>query len=238
MNLTAAKTVVIGGADGALGSAAWRYFAKAGHRVFGSTFTQEGADKAQAAAKGEGLSAQFFQADLGQPASVDAFRKQVIESGASTDWIFNAAGGFIYTSTVDCSQKDFDFLFHANFVSCWNLAKAFTPDMLAKKYGRFVFVSSRKTQETGQANFGIYTATKAAVDAMTDSFADELKLTGVTVNLVSPTVIDTPANRAAMPDADPKKWVTTADILNAVHFLCSDQAARINGSTITLSGGL
>jgi NAD(P)-dependent dehydrogenase (short-subunit alcohol dehydrogenase family) len=104
--------------------------------------------------------------------------------------------------------------------------------------GRIIFVTSRKTQETGQANFGIYTASKAALDAMVGGLADELKGSKLTVNLIAPTVIDTPANRKDMPGVDTTKWVTTGDILNAVDFLNSPSAKSINGSTIVVGGGL
>lgn len=231
-------TVIIAGADGALGGAAFKHFAALGLRVVGTAFSAEAVKSLTQAAKDNRWQADVHQLDLGSFTQCQAFAETVTKAHPQIQLLFNAAGGFRYTSTVECSQKDFEFLMHANFYSCWHLAKFFVPTMQKQDSGRIVFVTSRKTQEAGQANFGIYTASKAALDAMVRGLADELKGSKLTVNLIAPTVIDTPANRKDMPGADTSKWVTTDDILNAVTFLSSDAAAAVNGSTIVVGGGL
>lgn len=231
------KTIVIAGADGALGGAALEHFARAGARVIGTAYSPAGAERLRKKLTDSDWHGNIHRLDMGDYEACGKFAAEVTSSNPRIDGILNAAGGFRYTSTEDCSLADFNFLLNANFISCWHLAKFFVPFMKKQTSGRLVFVSSRKTKESGQANFGIYTATKAALDAMVGGLAQELKSSGLTVNMVAPSVIDTPANRVAMPDSDFSKWVTTEDILNAVDFLFSDEAAAMNGTTITVSGG-
>ena len=83
---------------------------------------------------------------------------------------------------------------------------------------------------------GAYAASKAAVHRLTESLADELKLKGVTVNAVLPSTIDTPANRAAMPDAAFDRWVAPVDLAAVMLFLASDEARAVTGALIPVSG--
>jgi NAD(P)-dependent dehydrogenase (short-subunit alcohol dehydrogenase family) len=238
MNQATNEAIVVAGADGALGGAALRHFASKGHKVVGTSFSHDGAERLINLSRIERWNTEIHQVDLGSFSQCQTFAESVLSKHSTIDLLFNAAGGFRYTSTVECSQKDFDFLMQANFISCWHLAKFFVPKMQTQTSGRIVFVSSRKTQEAGQANFGIYTASKAALDAMVKGLADEIKGSTLTVNLIAPTIIDTPANREAMPKSDTSKWVTTSDILRTVEFLCSKAAQSVSGSTIVVGGGL
>jgi NAD(P)-dependent dehydrogenase (short-subunit alcohol dehydrogenase family) len=88
--------------------------------------------------------------------------------------------------------------------------------------------------ETRPAGLAAYAATKAAEHALVQVIAAELRGSGVTVNAILPGTIDTPANRSAMPDADRSGWVAPAQIADAMLFLCSDAAAQITGSFITM----
>lgn len=232
------RTIVIGGADGALGGAALKHYASSGAKVIGTVFSKSSAEQLKKQVVESDWNAEIHQLDLGSYEACRTFASDVSARNPQIDGIFNAAGGFRYTSTDGCSQEDFSFMLNANFIGCWHLAKFFVPVLKKQKSGRLVFISARKTQEAGQANFGIYTASKAALDAMVGGLADELKSTGLAVNMVAPSIIDTPANRVAMPDADFSRWATTSDILNAVDFLFSPEAAAMNGTTITVSGGL
>ena len=88
----------------------------------------------------------------------------------------------------------------------------------------------------GEAGNGVYGATKAAVLALTQSLSEELKDAGVNVNAVLPSIIDTPANRAAMPKSDPAKWVAPGDLANVIVFLASAAARAIHGAGIPVYG--
>jgi NAD(P)-dependent dehydrogenase (short-subunit alcohol dehydrogenase family) len=232
------KNVLVAGADGALGRAAFKHYADLGCHVIGTAFSEGSAAELRSMLTTTGGAGDVSVVDLSSHDGCQAFAEKTLQRHSRIDWLFSAVGGFRYTSTTGCSAADFSFLINANFVSCWHLAKFFAPAMERRKYGRMVFVSAKKTQEPGQANFGIYTATKSALSAMVAGLADEMKESGVTANMIAPTIIDTPANRDAMPGSDYSKWVTTDDLLRTVDFLFSDRASAVNGATITVSGRL
>ena len=83
---------------------------------------------------------------------------------------------------------------------------------------------------------GAYAASKSAVHRLTEALAEELKATSVTVNAVLPSIIDTPANRADMPEADPTKWVAPADLATTILFLASPEARAITGALLPVTG--
>lgn len=232
------KTVLIAGADGALGRAAFKHYADLGCHVIATAFSEGSATELRSGLSRSGGAGEVHVVDLSSYEGCRTFAEKTLHRHPRIDWLFCAVGGFRYTTTTACSAEDFSFLLNANFVSCWHLAKFFAPAMERSKYGRMVFVSAKKTQEPGQANFGIYTATKSALNAMIAGLADELKESGVTANMIAPTIIDTPANRDSMPGSDYSKWVTTGDLLQAADFLFSDQASAVNGATITVRGRL
>lgn len=236
--LTMQKIVLVAGADGALGGAAFKHYAGLGCKVIATAFSEESATSLRSWMTSSGHAGEVHVVDLASHDATQRFSEKVLAKHPRIDWLFSAVGGFRYTSTTECSASDFAFLLNANFTSCWHLAKFFVPAMERQKSGRLVFVSAKKTQENAQANFGIYTATKSALNAMVAGLADELKGSGVTANMIAPTIIDTPANRESMPGADFSQWVTTRDLLEAVDFLFSEAAAAVNGATITVSGRL
>ena len=83
---------------------------------------------------------------------------------------------------------------------------------------------------------GAYAASKAAVLRLTESMSAELRERGINVNCVLPTIIDTPENRAAMPTADPARWVAPADLAEVIAFLASDAARAVHGAALPVTG--
>ena len=230
-----AESILIGGAEGFLGRAAVEYFAKKGRRVVASCRTKADLEKVKDFVQSSKLiGVTTLECDLGDEAAV----KSMMQEAGAIDGLFNAAGGFRYGSVTDCSTADFDFLMSANLKSAFLLAKHATPGMRARGFGRLVFVSARGTLSQAAANMGPYTASKAALNCLIEALATEVRGSGVTVNAVMPTVINTPANRQAMPDANPKEWVTTTDILAVVEQLVGPTGAPVNGSLISVAGGL
>jgi NAD(P)-dependent dehydrogenase (short-subunit alcohol dehydrogenase family) len=107
--------------------------------------------------------------------------------------------------------------------------------MLAEGRGKVVNVGAFSAQK-GAAMMGAYVAAKSAVIRLTESMAAELREKNVNVNCVLPTIIDTPENRASMPDADPARWVAPADLANVIAFLASDSARAIHGAAVPVTG--
>jgi NAD(P)-dependent dehydrogenase (short-subunit alcohol dehydrogenase family) len=102
--------------------------------------------------------------------------------------------------------------------------------------GRIVNIGAGAAASKAGVGMGPYSASKAGVAKFTEALADELKDHEITVNAVLPSIIDTPANRADMPDADFSRWVTTHAIADVIVFLLSEQARAMTGALIPVSG--
>jgi NAD(P)-dependent dehydrogenase (short-subunit alcohol dehydrogenase family) len=122
-----------------------------------------------------------------------------------------------------------------NLRAAYFLCRAVVPVMLEQGSGSIINVASRAAFDHS-AGAGAYVAAKAAAVAMIDSLAADLKGKGVRVNSVLPSIIDTPANRKAMPDANFAKWPKPEDIAKVILFLCSDDARLIHGASVPVYG--
>jgi len=133
------------------------------------------------------------------------------------------------------SAATLDFLLDLNVRTLLAMSHAAVPRMLAAGRGKVVNVGAFSAQK-GAAMMGAYVATKSAVIRLTEAMAAELREQGINVNCVLPTIIDTPENRAAMPDADPSRWVAPADLANVIAFLASDAARAVHGAAVPVTG--
>ncbi|HEX7761176.1 MAG TPA: SDR family NAD(P)-dependent oxidoreductase [Caulobacteraceae bacterium] len=153
------------------------------------------------------------------------------------DAVFNIAGGFSWQTVQDGDAATWDRLHGLNLVTALNMSKAALPQLLAGGAGRIVNVGANAALRAA-TGMGAYAASKAGVHRLTEAMAEELKGRGVTVNAVLPSIIDTPANRADMPDSDFAKWVTPQDLAAVMLFLASPAAGAITGALIPVTGGL
>jgi NAD(P)-dependent dehydrogenase (short-subunit alcohol dehydrogenase family) len=128
-----------------------------------------------------------------------------------------------------------DLLFDANVRSLRNMVSAVVPVMLDGGGGRIVNVGAWSAR-SGVANMGAYTAAKTVVLRLTEAMAAELRDRNINVNCVLPSTLDTPENRAAMPDADPSRFVATADLAQVIVFLASPAARAIHGAALPVTG--
>jgi NAD(P)-dependent dehydrogenase (short-subunit alcohol dehydrogenase family) len=231
------RHVLVGGAEGFLGHAAISHFARRGLQVTASCRTSADLERVAAFVKKAGFgTVKPVQADLADDQAVARLFDAATQASGPVDAVFNAAGGFRWTPTPDCAPGDFDFLVSANLRTAYLLVRHAVPRMKARGFGRLVFVSARGTLGTGENGLAVYTATKAAINALVQGLAAELKKTGVTVNAVLPTIIDTPANRTAMPGADTEAWVKPEQLLGVVEQLMADGV--LNGALVAVAGGL
>jgi NAD(P)-dependent dehydrogenase (short-subunit alcohol dehydrogenase family) len=146
------------------------------------------------------------------------------------------AGGFRMGSPVHAtSDSDWNFMLDVNARTLLNAARAVVPRMLASGGGKIINVGAFTAQK-GAANMGAYIAAKSAVIRLTESMAAELREKNINVNCVLPTIIDTPENRAAMPKADPQKWVAPEDLASVIVFLASPAAKAVHGAAIPVTG--
>ena len=151
------------------------------------------------------------------------------------DALLNIAGGFQWETVEDGKPDAFDRMFALNLKTALNATKAALPYLIESGAGRIVNVGAQSALHAA-SGFGPYAASKSAVHRLTESLADELKLKGVTVNAVLPSIIDTPANRRDMPKADFSRWVSPADLAGVILFLASDEARAVTGALIPVSG--
>ena len=152
------------------------------------------------------------------------------------DALVNLAGGFAMgLESWDASDEQWELMFKLNVATMRNAVKAAVPHLLDQQGGSIVNVGAYGARE-GQGLMGAYCASKSVVMRLTETLAEELRGKGINVNAVLPSIIDTPANRAAMPDADPADWVSPADLGNVICFLSSPAAAAVHGALLPVRG--
>ena len=162
--------------------------------------------------------------------------ERVLAKHGRLDALVNAVGG--YAGGVkfwELETKVFDQMLALNLRSGYALSRAALPAMLKQGRGAIVNVASKAAFDHA-AGVAAYAASKAAAVAMMDSLAADVKGTGVRVNSILPSIIDTEANRKAMPTADFSKWPKPEDIARVILFLCSDDAKVIHGAAIPVYG--
>lgn len=152
------------------------------------------------------------------------------------DVLANVAGGFAMGDPVHKTGDDtWDFMFNINLKTMLNAVRATVPHMATAQRGKIINVGARAGL-TGGAHMGAYSASKSAVMRLTESMAGELKEDGINVNAVLPSIIDTPRNRADMPDADHSAWVRPEALAEVIGFLASPAADPIHGALLPVDG--
>lgn len=172
--------------------------------------------------------------DLTDPAAARAAIDQVVARFGRLDALLNICGGFVW-QTVDDDQPAWDRMFALNVKTALNASRAALPHLKASAEGRIVNVGANGALKAA-AGMGAYAAAKSGVHRLTESLAEELKGTSVTVNAVLPSILDTAQNRADMPDADPAKWVQPSDLARVMLFLASPASRAITGALIPVTG--
>jgi len=227
------QTVLITGAAGNLGRAAAQAFAARGARL---ALVHRDTARLASIFGAESERQQFVAADLLDPAATQAAVDAVLARQGRIDVLCNLAGGFGMGTPVHATEaRTWDQMFGLNMRTVLHMAQAVVPGMLARGRGKVVNVGAFSAQR-GLAQMGAYIAAKSAVIRLTESMAAELRGGGINVNCVLPTIIDTPENRAAMPDADPGQWVAPADLAEVLVFLASDAARAVHGAALPVTG--
>jgi NAD(P)-dependent dehydrogenase (short-subunit alcohol dehydrogenase family) len=223
------RVILITGANGGLGSAVTNAFLEAGARVIGMSRTIKDADFPHdrfSAVAGGLANAQDAQA------IVDA----AIARAGRIDGLVHLIGGFAGGSAVnDTDDATFDRMLDMNFRSAFLMMRAALPHMQAQKSGRILAIGSKSAAEPSP-KAAVYAASKAALVSLIRSVARESRGQGITANIVLPGTMDTPANRAADPNADPAKWVQPQQIADLLVHLASDRGAQISGAVIPVYG--
>jgi NAD(P)-dependent dehydrogenase (short-subunit alcohol dehydrogenase family) len=230
------KLIVVTGGTGGLGRAVSLAFLEEGARV-AVTYRDPAEFEALKTAAGSNASSLLGEAvDVTDEAAVRRFVDGILGRGGQVEALVNAVGG--YAGGIKLWELDpnlFEKMMTLNVRSGYILARVIVPAMLKQKRGSIVNVSSRAALDHA-AGASAYAASKAAALAMMDSLAEDVRGTGVRVNTILPSIIDTEPNRKAMPKADFAKWPKPEEIARVILFLCSDDARVIHGAAIPVYG--
>jgi NAD(P)-dependent dehydrogenase (short-subunit alcohol dehydrogenase family) len=230
--VAARRTVLITGAAGHLGKAVVANFAAQGARLVLLDRHQAALD----ASFGTLADCVRLGVDLLDSAQTDGAVATAAARAGGIDVLCHIAGGFRMGKPVHAiADADWEFLFDINPRTLRNIARAVVPRMIAQRGGKIVTVGAFAAQR-GVANMGAYTAAKSATIRLTEAMSAELREHGINVNCVLPTIIDTPDNRASMPDADPDRWVAPAALADVIAFLASDAARAVHGASLPVTG--
>lgn len=217
--------ILITGASGGLGSAVVEAFLCTGATVFGVDLAWK--NQPHSNPRFHPVEANVLQA---------AECERVAQLASPVDALLHLVGGFGGGRPVAETPDDtWTKMLDLNLRSALSMFRAVIPDMLKAGKGRIVAVGSRAALDP-LANFAAYSVSKAALVALVKTVALEVKDSGVTANVILPSVIDTSANRAAMPTADATKWVTPQSIAQLLVWLASDAARDVSGAAIPIYG--
>jgi NAD(P)-dependent dehydrogenase (short-subunit alcohol dehydrogenase family) len=223
------RVVIITGASGGLGAAVTKAFLDAGARVIG-------VDRSALSKNADHPSLSHFAVALDDAAAVDKLISDVIEMYERIDAVVHLVGGFAGGQRVDeTSDETWEKMIAVNLRPASVLIRAVLPIMREARRGSIIAIGS-SAATTPVATLGAYGASKAALISLIRTVAEENREFGIRANVVSPNTMDTPANRAAVPDADPLKWVQPANVASLLVWLVSDAGAEVNGAVIPLPG--
>lgn len=222
------KTIAVTGGFGVLG------------RALGDALQAAGAqvallDKAPTPAGLNGSVLALPNVELGQVGDARRAMDQIVAHFGGLDGLVNTAGGFRYETIETGSVETWDRLYAINVRTALLASQAALPHLVARGGGRIIFVGANAASHAG-LGMGAYAAAKSGVARLTEALAEEFKERGITVNAVLPSILDTPANRADMPLADPSRWVSPAALARVIVFLLSDASAPITGALIPVKG--
>lgn len=233
-NATDKRAVIVAGGTGALGAAVTRAFLATGTNVAVTYRRREEFDALRAERNAAKLSG--AEVDVTNEDAARKFVQQVANENGSIDAVVITVGGYAGGKNVwEADASTFDTMIDLNLRAAWVLARAIAPIMIRQNRGAIVNVASRAAYGSSPGA-ALYAASKAAVLALWASLADELKQHNINVNSVVPSIMDTPANRRAMPKANFDAWPKTEDVAKVILFLCSDDAKLIQGAAIPVYG--
>lgn len=226
------KRALVAGGTGGLGRAVSLAFLEEGATVF-VTYRSEGEFSALQQSAGTAAAAlQGFRADVTNESEV----AELVRNIGQLDILVNAVGAYAGgTALWATGLETFERMMSLNVRSGFVLLRSAVPVMLRQGAGTIINISSRSAVDHA-AGASAYAAAKAAALAMMDSLAADLKGTGVRANSVLPSIIDTEANRKAMPDADFSKWPKPEEIAHVILFLASEEARLIHGAAVPVYG--
>lgn len=229
--MTGEKVFLVTGASGNVGAALTLLLAGRGVRV-------AALDRVEAHLQtrlGTAAALHVVAGDIGDAAQADAAVAEVVAKLGRLDGIATTVGGFAWASLADSGPEVWEQMFRINVLTAVNLFRAAVPHLRAAGGGSLVAIAAGAAIRA-PSGMAAYAAAKSGVLRLVESAADEFKRERIRVNAVMPGTIDTPQNRASMPDADPALWTTPGEVAETIAFLLSDAASGITGAAIGVPG--
>ncbi len=223
------RNIIVTGAAGALGGAVVEKFKREGYHVIAlvKPDSNEVAEEAD----------DTYEIDVTDETAIAEFVREYQIQYGELDAIALIVGGFSMGNLESTSQNDLNQMFQVNFFSAFTMVRGFLPLIKKQQCGTFLFVGARPSLELQDATSTVaYALSKKLVISLSEILAEEVKGTDIRTHVFVPSIIDTPSNRSAMPDADFSKWVNPADIAEAMHYAVNTPALR--QMTFKLYGGI
>lgn len=222
------KIVLVTGSSGAVGSRILDFFRSRGASTSGTYLKELSIDRTRS----ESGPVDFYRCDTMNSADVGSLVSTITKKHGRIDILVNTVGGYIGgKSVVNLEEEEWNKMFGLNLRSAFLITKYVVSSMLRSGYGKIVHISSY-TGMSAQGFDSAYASSKAGLIRFVESVSKEVKDHDLTINCVLPSIIDTKANREAMPDANFKQWVAIDDLVNVIAFLCSGDSQAISGSAI------
>ncbi len=230
------KVALVTGGTGGLGRAVSMAFLEEGATVVVTYRDQNEMDDLKRISSTNSKSLAGYRVDVTDAAAVVQLIEGIMKEHEHLDVLTNTIGAYAGgTKLWETNPVEFERMLTLNLRSGYTLLRAAVPAMLKQDRGAIVNVASRAAIDHAGGAAG-YASSKAAAVAMIDSLAADLKGTGVRANSILPSIIDTEANRKAMPNADFANWPKPEDIARVILFLCSDEARLIHGASVPVYG--
>jgi len=231
------KVVLVTGGTGGLGREVTMAFLEAGASVVVTyQLAEEFAAVVSAAERIGATPPHGTSVDVTDAAAVEKYVAEIVAKHGRLDVLVNTVGGYAGgTNLWEVDARTYDKMLQLNLQSGFVLARAIVPVMIRQNRGWIVNIASKAALDHG-AGGSLYAASKAGALALFDSLAAEVKSYNINVNSVLPSIIDTAANRKAMPGADFSKWPKPEEIARVILFLCSEDARVIHGAAIPVYG--
>ena len=230
------RNVLITGGTGILGSAVTKAYLAQGDNVAVTYLFDDEVERFKQFNPELFDDVTFLFANVTEEAEVQKTIQEFLTKFDRLDVLVNIVGGFVGgIPTAELEEDRWDFMMNLNLKSVFLCCKTAIPHMTAQGYGKIINVSARAGLK-GEAGLSAYCVSKGGVRTFTESLAAEVMDSGVNVNAIMPSIMDTPANREAMPDEEHDRWVAPTDVAKVICFLTSDDATIINGAAIPVYG--
>jgi len=234
-NTLAGKVALVTGGTGGLGRSITLAFLHEGASVV-ATYIREDEAASLRAAVGANQHLELLPLNATDETATQALVDGITARHGHLDFVVNTIGGYAGGKSLwETDTKSYHLMVDLNLNATYAVARAAAAAMIKQKSGSIVNIASRAALDHAAGN-SAYSAAKAAALALIDCLAQELKGTGVRVNSILPSIIDTEANRKSMPGSDFAKWPKPEDIAKVILFLCGTDAVLIHGANIPVYG--